>query len=304
MKKSFLMITMLAMLLACSDEPGQTTLTVNDAPDATDTVTIRFDIPPLCEQRPMTRGSQSDSTLRGSRSDVAGTRSTLADAAMTDLWVMDFAGDELVQTIHQSSTDDGFGIVAVTTETGSHTFCFVASRGTDATLDGGVITWAKPSDTFWHSVTMDVTPQTSTAQSVELQRVATRLRIVVTDEVPATLSTLKITAASWHAGLNAKTGQPTAAAERVTTISVPSSYIGTTGTLTASVFGLCGDDYTTDVTVQALDASSGEIAAVALADVPIKRNTVTQYSGPLFSRQPTFTLTAADGWSDDIILTW
>ena len=126
----------------------------------------------------------------------------------------------------------------------------------------------------------------------------------ITDEVPATLSKLTITADTWHSGINALTGRPTAAAARTSTINVPASYIGTTGQLVASIFGICGDDYTTDVSVTASDANSQAIASVALEDVPMKKNTTTSYSGPLFTRQPTFTMTVADSWDEDITDTW
>lgn len=272
-----------AMLLSCEKEETLTA-NVNEPKDSLQAKTITFTFGEI-KQQPMTRG-------------------TLADASITDLWLFDYIGGELKQTVHQSSTDEGFGSVAVTAETGDHSFCFIASRGTGSTVNGGTITWEKPSDTFWAKTTLAVTPQTATAQSVELQRVATRLRISVTDEVPATLSKLTITADTWHSGINALTGEPTAAAERTSTISVPSSYIGTTGQLAASIFGICGDDYTTNVSVTASDANSKAIASVSLVDVPMKRNTTTSYSGPLFTRHPTFSMTVSDSWNTDIVDTW
>ena len=272
-----------AMLLSCEKEETLTAK-VNESKDSLQSKTITFTF--------------------GDISHHAMTRGTLADASITDLWLFDYMGEELKQTIHQSSTDDGFGSVAVTAETGDHSFCFIASRGTGATVSGGVITWEKPSDTFWAKTTMTVTPQTATAQSVELQRVATKLKITITDKVPATLSKLTITADTWHSGINAMTGEPTTSVARTSTISVPASYIGTTGQLIASIFGICGYDYTTDVSVTASDANSQTIASVALEDVPMKKNTTTAYSGPLFTRQPTFTMTAADAWNTDITATW
>ena len=283
MKKSMMALLAAFMLTACSNEPEMVVATTQQA-DTMKTVTITFDFPQVTMES-MTRGS-------------------LADANMTDLWLFDYLDGSLVQTKHQSSTDNGFGSVAVTADTGDHTFCFIASRGTNPTVTDGEITWEKPSDTFWQKVTMTVTPQTATAQSVELQRVATRLRISITDEVPATLSKLSITADTWHCGIDAKTGNPTAATDRQASINVPSSYIGTTGQLTASIFGLCSDDYTTNVSVTALDANSQTIASVSLDDVPMCRNTTTNYSGPLFTRQPTFSMTTADAWGDDIEMTW
>ena len=283
MKKLLMAMAAAAMLLSCEKEE---TLTVkaNEPKDSVQSKTITFMFGEISQQ-PMTRG-------------------TLQDANITDLWLFDYMGEELKQTVHQSSTDDGFGSVAVTAETGDHSFCFIASRGTGATVSGGVIAWEKPSDTFWSKSTLTITPTTATSQSVELQRVATKLKITITDEVPATLSKLTITADTWHSGINALTGEPTAAAARTSTISVPASYIGTTGQLIASIFGICVNDYTTDVSVTASDANSQAIATVALDDVPMKKNTTTSYSGPLFTRQPTFSMTVAESWSEDITDTW
>ena len=283
MKKLLMAMAAAAMLLSCEKEETLTAK-VNEPKDSLQTKTITFTF--------------------GEISHNAMTRGTLADASITDLWLFDYMGEELKQTIHQSSTDEGFGSVAVTAETGDHSFCFIASRGTGASVSGGVITWEKPSDTFWAKSTLTITPTTATSQSVELQRVATKLKITITDEVPATLSKLTITADTWHSGINALTGEPTAAAARTSTINVPASYAGTTGQLITSIFGICGDDYTTDVSVTASDANSKTIASVALDDVPMKRNTTTSYSGPLFSRKPTFSMTVDDSWSEDITDTW
>ena len=285
MKKIMMAMAAAVMLLACSNEPEEVVMVKTEEPtDTMQRVTLTFSFPQVTQQA-MTRGSLSETSL-------------------TDLWLFDFIGDDLMQTIHQASTDEGFGSMAVTAETGEHSFCFVASRGTNPTVTDGEIVWEKPSDTFWQNVILNVTPQTATAQAVELQRVATRLRISITDEVPATLKKLSIVADAWHNGIDAKTGEPTTATSRTATINVPASYVGTTGQLAASIFGLCGDDYTTDVTVTALGDNDAAIASVSLADVPMARNTTTNYSGPLFTRQPTFTLTTADDWGEEVTMTW
>ena len=284
MKKIMMAMSAAFMLTACSSDPSEVLVQTTTPTDTMKAVTINFSFPQVTMEA-MTRGS-------------------LSDANMTDLWLFDFMGDELQQTIHQSSTDDGFGSVSVTAETGSHVFCFIASRGTNPAVNDGEIVWEKPSDTFWQNVILNVTPQTATAQSVELQRVATRLRISITDEVPATLSKLSVVTDTWYCGLNALTGEPTIATSRAATINVPASYVGTTGQLTASIFGLCADDYTTNVNVTAINAQNATIASVSLEDVPMSRNVTTQFSGPLFTRQPTFSFTTADAWGDDVMMTW
>ena len=284
MKKIMMAMSAALMLTECSSDPSEVLVQTTTQTDTMKSVTINFSFPQVTMEA-MTRGS-------------------LSDASMTDIWLFDFVDDELQKTIHQASTDDSFGSVAVTADTGSHTFCFVASRGTNPTVTDGEIVWEKPSDTFWQNVILNVTPQTATAQSVELQRVATRLRISITDEVPATLSKLSVVTDTWYCGLNALTGEPTTATSRAATINVPASYVGTTGQLSASIFGLCGDDYTTNVTVTALGENDATIASVSLEDVPMSRNVTTQFSGPLFTRQPTFSFTTADTWGEDVTMSW
>ena len=284
MKKLMVAMSAALMLTACGNET-ELSGRLQTPNDSIENVTIEFVIPMTTSTQAMTRGE-------------------LSASQMTDLWLFDYVGDELVQTIHQSSTDTGFGSVAVSTTTGNHSFCFVASRGTEPTVSDGTITWAKPSDTFWKAVAMTVTPQTANSQSVELQRVATRLKINITDEVPTSLASLSITADTWHCGIDAKSGQPTAATARTSNITVPTSYQGTTGQLSASIFGIACDDFTTDVSITALDGNSQQIASVSVDDVTMKRNITTQLSGPLFTRQPVFGMQVNDEWGDDIIVSW
>ena len=127
------------------------------------------------------------------------TRAAITSLSLTDLWMFDYVGDELQQTIHQSNTDEGFGAISASMGYGTHTLYFVASRGTTPTsdTDAQTITWVKPSDTFWATATVTVSPSSSSSQAVTLSRVATRLRITVNDEVPAGAAKFVITPAQW-----------------------------------------------------------------------------------------------------------
>ena len=49
------------------------------------------------------------------------TRADVASLDLTDLWMFDYVGDELQQTVHQSSTDDGFGSISASMGYGEHT---------------------------------------------------------------------------------------------------------------------------------------------------------------------------------------
>ena len=75
---------------------------------------------------------------------------TANDNQMTDLWVYDFMGDACVQSLHQAHTDADWGVPQMQLKYGTHHVYFVASRGTEPTVDDvtNTISWSKPSDTF------------------------------------------------------------------------------------------------------------------------------------------------------------
>ena len=159
------------------------------------------------------------------------TRAAITSLSLTDLWMFDYVGDELQQTIHQSSTDEGFGSISAAMNYGAHTLYFVASRGTTPTsdTDAKTITWAKPSDTYWATASITIAPSSAASQAVTLGRVATRLQITVTDEVPANAAVFTVTPSQWYYGINYLTGEPTTATpSQAISITIPPAYIGQT----------------------------------------------------------------------------
>ena len=229
------------------------------------------------------------------------TRATLASLNLTDLWLYD--GETLLK--HQTADDADFGAPRVDVDYGDHTFYFVASRGTDASTDGTVISWAKPSDTFWASLELTIAPSTSASQSVTLQRVAARLRVTITDEVPATLASLNVTPSVWYYGLDYTTGEAADSRTTTRTISVPASYAGTTGQLAASFYCISPSAaWTTDITLTAKASNNSTLSEISIADVPMQRNHITAYSGTLFTAGRSISVDADDAWGDDINGTW
>ena len=103
------------------------------------------------------------------------TRASLTELSLTDVWVFDYVGGQLQVTTHQTASDASFGSPSLTVDYGDHTFYFVASRGDTPAIDGTTISWAKPSDTFWATLSLTVSPGSSITQAVSLHRVAARL---------------------------------------------------------------------------------------------------------------------------------
>lgn len=295
-------IAMSATLTAC---------TKDDAPDGGGRVSIYVNSDSLKDHRVITFACHDISIVAmGADSNAATaayarTRATMSEAQMTDLWLFDYIGDELQQTIHQTATDANFGTPAINASYGDHTIYFVASRGDSPVIDGTTISWTKPSDTFWASRSITIAPATATNQSVSLQRVATRLRLTVTDEIPATLAQICITPSHWYYGINYLTGEATDDRQTERTINVPASYIGTTGQLYANFYSMSPSSaWQTDITMKAKDGDGGVISQIGIADVPLERNRVTNYSGPLFSASRTSSVTADGEWGEEINGTW
>ena len=243
-------------------------------------------------------------TISISFGDDNRTRASLEDVKMKDLWLYDYVNGSLVQTVHQSSTDAGFGSASVGITYGEHTFYVVASGGTDATTDSTTITWAKPGDTFYLSKTVDLQPSGDKNVSLLLKRVATRLRIVPSDEIPADISSIAWQG-TWYYALNYLTGEADGAQSTERSVSVPASYIGTTGELIAASYSLCPiDGYTTDIKITARRSDESAITEINLSDVAFERNRLTILSGGLATSTRSFGISVDDAWADDYNIGW
>ena len=243
-------------------------------------------------------------TIRISFGDDNRTRASLEDVKMKDLWLYDYVGGSLVQTVHQSSTDEGFGSASVGITYGEHTFYIVASGGSDATTDGTTITWGRPGDTFYLAKTVDLQPTGDKNVSLLLKRVATRLRIVPSDEIPADISSIAWQD-TWYYALNYLTGEADGAQSTERSVSVPASYIGTTGELTVVAYSLCPiDGYTTDIKITARRSDESAIAEINLSDVAFERNRLTILSGGLATSTRSFGISVDDEWGDDYNVGW
>jgi hypothetical protein len=235
----------------------------------------------------------------------ATTRGLVADgSSMTDLWLFDYVGGELVKTVHKNQDDTDFDAPTLSMKHGEHTVYFVASRGKTPAVEGTEITWAQPSDTFWKTLQLTVSSNTSNV-NVTLDRVVTKFKATINDEVPDDVATLCITPSVGYYGLDYKTGSAVGQQSTERIITVPASYIGTQGQLVASIYGLSNTaEWTTDVTINAKDADGNSLGSAELQDAPFRRNMTTSASGNLFAGVRVFGLTLNDEWLDSQVIEW
>lgn len=236
------------------------------------------------------------------------TRSLTADGKdMTDVWVLDYVDGSLVQQLHQTSEDDDFGAPTLSLSVGSHHIYFIASRGQGATLNttDHTLTFTKVLDTFYKDLSLNVIATSNGSQAVTLDRVITKLRLTLEDAIPATASTVNITPASWHYGIDYTTGQPTTdTSSHTISVNIPSANIGQTG-LDVSICSFSGvDEWTTDVVFDCKDGDGNNLGVAAIAAAPFIRNRVTEFSGPLFSAGGAMTLSLNATWDAAHTDTW
>ena len=293
MKKNLFIAAIAAMCFtSCSQEEPFATLTATvNAPDSMHTKAVCFAV----------SGDFQIST-------VPMTRAMTADGkSMTDLWVLDYQGSTLLQTIHQTSDDADFGTPTVNLDYGDHIIYFVASRGSSATLDtdAKTLTFGRVSDTFWQSLALKVSSTTDASRTVTLSRIVTKLKLVFTDAIPEGAATFNIVPATWYYGIDYTTGSPTAATPNQTiSVNIPASEIGVSNEI-VNIFGFSAvDEWTTDITIDCKNSSGAILGQAAITAAPFKRNRITSYSGPLFDRTRSMTLTLSDSWEDTYTATW
>ena len=227
---------------------------------------------------------------------------------MTDLWVLDYMGDVLVQQIHQSdNTAEDFGQPSMTLAYGSHHVYFVASRGINPTLSTAdkTITWEKPSDTFWADYSVTVVNSSNGNRAVTLDRVVTKFKAIVNDALPVGISSISIIPATWYYALNYQTGEATGAVSgQPTVISIPQSYEGRTE-VNFTIHSLSNiTEWNTDISIVAKDGDQTVLGTATIADVPLKAGRITEYSGSLFSSAGSTTISLNDTWATSVTGTW
>lgn len=234
--------------------------------------------------------------------------SLVADGVeMTDLWVLDYMDGALVQSLHQVKTDADWGTPKLTLAYGSHHVYFVASRGDSPALNeaGHTITWERASDTFWLDEQVNVTQTSTSNRSVTLNRVATKLKVTIKDEVPTDCAQLSLTPSVWYYGLDYLNGLAVGSSNKTRTVTVPASYVGTSGQLAMNIFGISDtDEWTTEILLQSLADDGTVLGQVTISNAPFKRNRATEYSGNLFGSGGNMDVNLNDTWEQSFTAEW
>ena len=290
MKKFLLFFCAALLLMSCSKEAEQNQV----VPEGKKQVTFKVD----------GDWSMTTSDMKGGTKDG---NMSANGSSMTDLWIFDYMGETLVNAIHQTPDSADWGSPTVELDYGTHNLYFVASRGQNPTVNHTTksITFTKVSDTFWKGLNFNVTPTSSSDQSVSLNRIVTKFKASITDPIAEGTAAFYVTPNVWYYGVDYTTGAPTASAtDQSIIVNCPSSNIGSTSCY-LSVFGFSATTiWHTDVTLQAKNSSGTVLGEVTLEDVPFVRNRSTEFSGPLYGSNGRDTIILNDTWDDPYTGVW
>ena len=275
-----MMAALAALICGCTNEEletvnGQSSM-VNDSTD----VTLTFS---PYEQEAMTRAATSISGL----------------VTKLDVWISD--GETLVEEVHQTSTDDGFGTVSVSlNRLKTYTLVAVGHKASGAaTLANGII--AFPDEKVSHAMIYQTTfsPGTTTNLNCLMTRIVGMLRFEVADAVPDDAKNMRFSLGESFTRWNVTSAIGANAQERTATFNNFSK--NNDGTAAFSIYiiptNLTDTDHM-DITVTALYENGDEYESKTFTGVPIKAGYKTTYHGQFFTTTATSAGFTVDDWSE------
>ena len=207
--------------------------------------------------------------------------------SMSDLWVYDYVGGKLKQTIHQTSSDVDFGKK------------LVASRGVHPTLSSSAISWEKASDTFVKEVELKVASGMESKCSVSLNRVATRLTIKMTDAVPLEAETLELDLSTWYKDLSFMSLWGTTLSEAHYSVNIKSLVGKKNGIVSVYSLSPSSEVWNTTVSITVKDSTGKVLSQISVPTVQMKVNRTTVLSGELFGKSNQMVFSLNTQWIED-----
>ena len=233
------------------------------------------------------------------------TRGLVADgSSMTDLWLFDYVGGQLVKTVHKTQDDSDFDANAQHEAWRAHrTSLPVVVRLLPFQGNGNNM-----GTTLRHLLEIVAVDRRQQHKQCRRDAWIVLLRNLRLPSMTKFLMMLQRCALPLPCGTTGSTilqAVPLAS-------SLPNEVI--TGAcivhwhkvqLVASIYGLSNtDEWTTDVTINAKDADGNSLGSAELQDAPFRRNMTTSASGNLFAGVRVFGLTLNDEWLDSQVIEW
>ena len=279
MKKLFIAMCVCFCASCTSDEPESAIINGNMNSDSTEMKSVTIHFAQQYDIRPMTRAAIGDVASR------------------LDVWI--YEGDTELTAVHQSSSDVGFGSVSLSlNKTKTYTLYALAHKATAAcTLADGIISFPddKPKESFFYTTTFS--PATTTSINAEMSRICGKFTMTTTDAVPDDVDHVRFTIINTGLRYNVITKEPANLTDR--TVDFPNITRKADGTCSFS-FNILASDAVADfeITATAYASDNSVIETKTFANVPIRNNYRTTYSGYFFTTEGMTMTFTVDDWLD------
>lgn len=194
-----------------------------------------------------------------------------------------YADGKVYHVVNQQSGDKTFGSLTISLPKGSYKIIVMAHSSDGApTFE----TWEKvkfkdnkTTDTF--CAVKDIDVDDGGSYSLELKRCVAMFRLVVNDEIPSSVASMKFYYTGGSSTLNPITGFGCVNSRQTEIREVTASMRGKGSAFEVYSFPHAEEDEL-KITVSALDASGATLLQKTFDNVPIRRNMITQYKGNFF----------------------
>jgi len=186
---------------------------------------------------------------------------------------------EKVKTVSQKQGDSGFGTVALSLAEGTYQIAAIAHNcdGTATVTSADKITFPNNivTDTFYYYGDLTV-GSSAVSQSLTMHRAVAMFRLILTEELPATVRKLKFYYTGGSSTFSAVSGYGCVNSRQTVNIDVAS------GQKVFEVYTFPHDEQgQLKMTVTALDAQDNAVGERVFENVPVRRNYITRYTGSL-----------------------
>lgn len=254
-----------------------------------------------CQQVTLPENSNSkEIKFQVTKQEKVSMRAALTDACKR-LSYYRYTNDIPATATHQTSDQDGYGIITDELTLGEHELYFVGYNSEDAcNMEEENVTFSKIGDTFSYYTTITVNEETAETQSISMPRRVAKFELVATDALPSNLSVMEMVITGASTVLDAKTGKGGTKTVQTKTINVPASNLGKTDcTFSAYVF-LSGDETGITISSTAKDASGNIIISHTFDNVKMQTNYITRYKGTFFVKSHESNIRVDSEWNDII----
>ena len=215
-------------------------------------------------------------------------RASLSEASCGYLYVYD--DGELIET--QTSEDENFGSLTLDLDYGQHNLSFVAAV---KSLDD-----SSCADAFGGTLSLDVSSSTG-AQEVTLSRVVSRLKLVISDAIPSSVSTVTVTCNPRYIHCGADLLGVSSSTSSTTTIDISKSRGKQDVSLT--FYSYCPsltDEWSQTVDVVFKNADGDVVASRSGIAVPLRCNRETTVRSYWFSSTTSMQIGVDTDWLEGI----